>query len=466
MHFQQFYLGCLAHASYLIGSRGTAVVVDPQRDVEQYLDAAREHGLDIRYVVETHVHADFVSGHRELASRTGAEIVFGARALAGFPHRAVRDGDELRVGHVTLQILETPGHTPEAISLVVTDSDAPGEAPLLLSGDTLFIGDVGRPDLAGSKGHTAEEMAGLLFDSLHEKILPLDDAVRVFPAHGAGSLCGRNISSETTSTLGEQRRSNYALQPMSKTAFVDMMTTALPEAPAYFGVNAGLNLGDVPRLADLARPAPLTPTEVAAQTARGALALDVRASEVYGPKHVTGSLNIGLDGQFASWAGTLIDFARPIVIVTDSDGERDEAVLRLARVGFSKVIGYLAGGVAAWERAGLPTSSIAHISVGQFHDLLASAPPANVLDVRRPAEFDGGAAPGAQPFPLADFAHGVPRLDPQKPTVIVCGSGYRSSIAASLLEAEGYGPLTHVDGGMTAYLQAGLPVAHHAGAAR
>ena len=462
MYFKQFYLGCLAHASYMIGSGKEAAVVDPQRDVDQYLEAAREHGLEIRYVIETHVHADFVSGHRELARRTGAEIVFGARAPAAFPHRAVRDGDELTIGRVTLTVLETPGHTPEAISLVARDADLPDEPPMLLSGDTLFIGDVGRPDLVGSKGYGADEMARMLYDSLHEKILSLDDAVRVFPAHGAGSLCGRKISADRTSTIGEQRRTNYALQPMSKAAFVEMMTAGLPDAPPYFALNAGLNLGDVPPLADLAQPEALTAAGVAERMADGALVLDVRPSERYAPRHIRASLNIGLDGQFATWAGTLIDYDRPIIVVADSDAEHDEAVVRLARVGLSHVVGYLDGGVGAWESAGLPVSSIEQISVTKLHELLEHVPPEQFLDVRRPVEFSEGAAPGAVPFPLARFAREIPPLDPQAPTVIICGSGYRSSIAASLLESRGYRSMTSVDGGMAAYAQAGLPLVQHA----
>ncbi len=462
MYFKQFYLGCLSHASYMLGSGRDAVVIDPQRDVDQYVDEARAAGLMIRYVIETHVHADFVSGHRELAQRTGAEIVLGWRAAATFPHRAVHDGDELSIGSMSLRIMETPGHTPEAISILVTDAQEPGSAPKLFTGDTLFIGDVGRPDLVGSKGHTAEEMASLLYDSLHDKILTLDDAVGVFPAHGAGSLCGRNISSETSSTLGEQRKSNYALRPMAQDAFVKMMTLGLPDAPAYFSVNADLNLGDVPTLGDITRPRALPPLEVADHIGTGALALDVRPSEQYGSVHVANSLNIGLDGQFASWAGTLIAYDRPIILIADGDAQVDEAVMRLARVGFSSVIGYLEGGVEAWEHASLPTAFIAQISVAELHDLLEHGKPLQFLDVRRPAEFDAAAAPGAISVPLAELERGIPRLDPDEPTVVLCSSGYRSSIATSLLESHGFHTLKSVEGGMAAYSQAGYPTVEQA----
>src|ERR671930_892389 len=261
MHFKQFYLGCLAHASYLIGADGEAAVVDPQRDVEQYLQEAAAHGFQITYIMETHLHADFVSGHRELAARTGAAIVFGHRAGATFPHRAVHDGDEIRLGTVTLRVLETPGHTPESISVAVIDHAVSEEPQKVLTGDTLFIGDVGRPDLAGAKGHTAEQMAGMLYDSLHRKLLMLADGVEVYPAHGAGSLCGRNISQETSSTIGEQKKFNYALQPIPKADFVHMMTTDLPEAPAYFPRDAEINRTGAAALAELPRPAALAPQE-------------------------------------------------------------------------------------------------------------------------------------------------------------------------------------------------------------
>ncbi|HYH84604.1 MAG TPA: MBL fold metallo-hydrolase, partial [Pyrinomonadaceae bacterium] len=289
MFFKQFYLGCLAHASYLIGSDGEAAVVDPQRDVDQYIVEAEARGLKIKYVVETHLHADFVSGHRELSERTGAEVVFGEKACARFPHLAVRDGDELKVGKVSLRVLETPGHTPESISLVVVDTEVSDEAQKVLTGDTLFIGDVGRPDLAGASGYTPEAMAALMYDSLHEKLLKLDDAVEVWPAHGAGSMCGRNISKETHSTIGQQRRFNYALAPMPKDEFVRMMTTDLQEAPAYFPRDAEINRAGAQALSALAPLASLTAHEVASRINQGHVVLDVRSSDEFGAGHVPGS---------------------------------------------------------------------------------------------------------------------------------------------------------------------------------
>src|SRR5262245_36151879 len=333
MYFKQFYLGCLAHASYLIGSEGEAVVVDPQRDVDQYIAEAERQQLKIKYVIETHLHADFVSGHRELAARVGATIVFGRRAGAAFPHRAVGDGDEIIISKVILRFLETPGHTPESISVLVIDTQVSRTPQKVLTGDSLFIGDVGRPDLVGSKGYTAEQMAGMLYDSLHSKLLKLDDQVQVYPAHGAGSLCGRNMSKETSSTIGEQRGFNYALQPMAREEFIRMMTSDLPEAPAYFSRDAEINRTGAAALEELPRPAELSPEEVDRFLREDCLILDVRASAPYGNGHIHGAINIGLGGQFASWAGTLIPLETRIVIVADDRGEVDQAVTRLARVG-------------------------------------------------------------------------------------------------------------------------------------
>ncbi|HYE12882.1 MAG TPA: MBL fold metallo-hydrolase, partial [Pyrinomonadaceae bacterium] len=312
MYFKQFYLGCLAHASYLIGSGGEAAVVDPQRDVDEYVREAADRGLKIKYVVETHLHADFVSGHRELAARTGAEIVFGERAGASFPHRAVRDGDELRVGKVVLRFMETPGHTPESVSVLVIDTEVSPEPQKVLTGDTLFVGDVGRPDLAGARGYTPEMMAGMMYESLHGKLLKLADAVEVWPAHGAGSMCGRNISKETSSTIGEQRRFNYALAPMPKDEFVRMMTTDLAEPPPYFAKDAEINRAGAPALKELPRPRALSPREAASLVNQGHAVLDVRLAAEFGAGHVPGSVNIGLGGQFASWAGTLLQIGTPL----------------------------------------------------------------------------------------------------------------------------------------------------------
>ena len=371
MFFKQFYLGCLAHASYLIGSEGEAVVVDPQRDVAQYLDEAAAQNLTIKYIIETHLHADFVSGHRELASRSGAEIVFGQRAGATFPHRAVKDNDEITIGKVRLQFLETPGHTPESICILVTDHVLSEQPQKVLTGDTLFIGDVGRPDLAGGKGFTPQAMARLMYDSLHGKLLRLDDAVEVYPAHGAGSMCGRNLSTETSSTIGAQRQFNYALKPMSKEDFVALMTTDLPEAPAYFSRDAEINRGGAAHLETLPRPRALSPDRVFILANQDHVILDVRAASDFGAGHVPGAINIGLSGQFAMWAGSLIPLTAPIVLVAESAEQIDEATTRLARVGIENVKGYLEGGMYAWAANSLDISYVPQITVDELKDLIS-----------------------------------------------------------------------------------------------
>ena len=458
MEFKQFYLGCLAHASYLIGSKGEAAVVDPQRDVEIYLAEAEARGLAIRWVLETHVHADFVSGHRELAGRTGATIVFGRSAGAGFPHRAVADGEEIRLGDATLRILETPGHTPESISILVTDAATPHEPPKVLTGDTLFIGDVGRPDLAGSRGFTSAEMAGMLYDSLHGKLLVLPDEVGVFPAHGAGSLCGRNISKETSSTIGEQRRFNYALQPMTKDAFVRMMTADLPPAPAYFSRDAEINRMGAGPLSALPKPVPLSAVDFAARVRAGAVVLDVRQATSFGTGHVAGSLNIGLGGEFASWAGSLIPAGTPIVLVAEDAREVGEAVLRLARVGHESVVGFLSGGLLAWDQAGMPVSKIPQIAVDELRRRLAEEPRLTLVDVRRPGEYRAGHVPSAVSAPLDGLARLASLFDPLRPTAVICAGGYRSSAAASALASRGFSAIHNVVGGTAAWQAAGYPI--------
>jgi len=483
MYFKQFYLGCLAHASYLIGSEGEAVVVDPQRDVDQYIDEAEAQGLKIKYVIETHLHADFVSGHRELAARTGAEIVFGKEAGATFPHRAVKDGDEIRIGKVVLRIMETPGHTPESISVLVTDTEKEplltrgllprSEGPLLtrgllpraqkiLTGDCLFIGDVGRPDLAGGKGYTPQMMAAMMYDTLHHKLLKLDDATEVYPAHGAGSMCGKNMSKETSSTIGEQKKFNYALQPMSKDEFVRMMTADLPESPAYFPEDAEINRTGAPSLADVPPLAALTPEQIAAllKTQTNSLrylVLDVRAAVEFGAGHVPSAINIGLGGQFAIWAGTLIPMGTPIIIVAESEEKAEEAVTRLARVGHESVKGYLAGGIAAWSEAGLELATVTQITVDELNELLTRQSPLQIVDVRRPPEYASGHVPRATHAPLFGLEQSLTSLalDPKQPTAVICAGGYRSSAASSILQQHGFSNLLNVTGGTSAWIAAG-----------
>jgi glyoxylase-like metal-dependent hydrolase (beta-lactamase superfamily II)/rhodanese-related sulfurtransferase len=459
MYFKQFYLGCLAHASYLIGSEGEAVVVDPQRDVDEYIAEAEARGLQIKYVIETHLHADFVSGHQELAARTGAEIIFGEKAGVAFPHRAVREGDEIGIGKVNLRFIETPGHTPEGICILATDTSDPSQPQRLLTGDTLFIGDVGRPDLAGGKGYTPQMMAEMMYESLHGKILKLPDSVEVYPAHGAGSMCGKNMSKETSSTIGDQRKFNYALKPMGREEFVKMMTADLAEAPSYFPKDAEINRAGARELSALQPPAGLTPQEVLELRDRGHVLLDVRSATDFGAGHVPGSVNIGLGGQFAMWAGSLIPLNASIVIVADATAQVDEAVLRLARVGIENVKGYLSGGVQSWDQAGLPVDAIEQVSVAELQEQMAGSD-LQIVDVRRPAEYGSGHVPRAMNAPLAslDKSLGPLPLEKDKLTAVICAGGYRSSAAASLLQKQGFSNLINVSGGTGAWINAGYPV--------
>jgi glyoxylase-like metal-dependent hydrolase (beta-lactamase superfamily II)/rhodanese-related sulfurtransferase len=458
MYFKQFYLGCLAHASYLIGSDGEAAVVDPQRDVDQYIDEAAAQNLRIKYIIETHLHADFISGHHELSSRTGAQIVFGRQAGAAIPHLAAKDGDELCIGRVKLRIMETPGHTPESICVLVTDVS--GSVPKVLTGDTMFIGDVGRPDLAGGKGYTPQMMAAMMYDSLHEKLLQLDDRVEVYPAHGAGSLCGKNLSTETWSTIGQQRKFNYALQSMSKAQFVALMTTDLPEAPAYFSQDAEINRSGAEALSHLPTPRPLSPAQVLEAGRHGCVTLDVRTPAEFGAGHVPGSLHIGLGGQFASWAGSLIPITATIIVVANSETQVEEAQMRLARVGIEGIKGYLAGGVDAWNAARLEVDKVPQISVAELRKLLETQENLQLIDVRRPGEYNGGHAPRAVPAPLAKLRETLPslNLNPDGPSAIICAGGYRSSAATSIAQQLGFKNLLNVTGGTKAWIEAGYEV--------
>jgi hydroxyacylglutathione hydrolase len=451
MFFRQFYLGCLAQASYLIGSHGEAAVVDPRRDVDEYITTAAHNGLTIRYVIETHLHADFVSGHRELAERTGASIVIAAEARAEFPHLPVNDGDRFPLGHLMLRILATPGHTPESMCIVVEEGGRPLK---VLTGDTLFIGDVGRPDLAGGAGFSSEQMASMLYDSLHEKLLRLPDDVEVWPAHGAGSLCGRNMSKETSSTIGLQRRVNYALRPMPKAEFVAMMTRDMVEAPRYFPLDAQINRRGAGALRDLPLPRGLSPSEAARAIDGGAIVLDVRPPTAFGPAHVPRSLNIGLEGQYASWAGTLIPHDAELILLAD-ENRIEEASTRLARVGLENARGSLT--LDSWRNSRMPVASVPQISVMELLRLTTEEPQTQVVDVRRPGEFGQGHARGAVNLPLHALSDRVADLDPERPVAVICASGYRSSIATSILERRGFRGVLNVTGGTTAWLAAGLP---------
>ncbi len=461
MILKQYYLGCLAQASYLIADRetGRAALVDPRRDVREYLDDARDLGLAIEHVFLSHFHADFVSGHIEINRRTGATIRMGARADAEFAFVPMEDGEDLSLGSVRLTVLETPGHTPESICIVVRES--PGAAPhAVLTGDTLFIGDVGRPDLMASSGITAEELAGRLFDSIHRKLLTLPDATLVYPAHGAGSMCGKNLSAETVSTIGDQRRFNYALQPMSRSDFIRLVTSDQPEAPDYFAYDAMMNRSNRITLEQSLAKA-LSPISIEGALelrAQGAVLLDTRDPDTYAACHLAGSVNIALGGSYAIWAGTVLESERPIVILAEA-GHEEEAILRLGRVGLDRVAGFVRGGPAAFaERPDLIRSAV-RISPRELARALAGASPPVVLDVRNVQERAARRVPGSVHLPLHKLRARTPEIPMDRPIVVYCAGGYRSSIAASILRSLGHGEVMDLIGGIDAWVAAGFDVA-------
>jgi len=455
MFFEQFYLGCLAHASYMLASEGEAVVVDPQRDVDIYLKAAEEQRVKIRHIFETHLHADFVSGHKELATRTGATIYIGARAGAAFPHVDVHDGFELRVGKARISVLETPGHTPESVCLVITDEEKSANPWAVLTGDTLFLGDVGRPDL--SKTHTPQQLASLLYDSLHDKLMKLSDDVLVYPAHGAGSLCGRNMRAERSSTMGTERLTNYALQIKTRDEFIRQLTENLPTRPDYFLQDAEINRAGAAALSELPALAPISPKELKSLLDDGVIALDVRPGEQFAAGHVPGAINIALSGQFASWAATVLGLSARPVLIAESAEQLSEARLRLARVGIEDARGYLKDGIAGWKRAGFALAETPQISVQALLQRM-QASGSSVLDVRREPEWQAGHIEDAAWWPLDNFKVAAPEIDRDAPIAVHCKSGYRSMIACSLLQRAGFSSVTNVVGGFDAWLLARLPV--------
>jgi hydroxyacylglutathione hydrolase len=465
MILHQFYLNCLAHASYLIGDErsGNAAVVDPQRDIDQYLTFADQHGLRIAHVVLTHLHADFIAGHLELRDRAGARIYLGAAAKAEYAFTPLGDGDRIELGRVRLQAIETPGHTPESISLAVYDLDRSETTPdAVLTGDTLFVGDVGRPDLRAALGWTAADLGGLLYDSLRDKLLTLPDASLVYPAHGAGSLCGRALSRETVSTIGEQRKSNYALQPMTKAAFIDLVTADQPDAPPYFTYDAVLNSKERPTLDEaLARELnPMTLDLVLALQRTGGQILDSRDPEQFAAAHLRGSLNIGLGGQYATWAGTMLSRDRPIVIIADP-GREHEAATRLGRIGFDHIVGYLQDGLRGLESRPELTATTERLAAPLAAERLATGEPL-VVDVRAPAEREPKFVAGSVSIPLNHLAERADELPSDRPLIVYCAGGYRSSIAASLLQQRGFASVSEIAGGLAGWEAAHLPVEHSA----
>jgi glyoxylase-like metal-dependent hydrolase (beta-lactamase superfamily II)/rhodanese-related sulfurtransferase len=453
MIFEQYYLNCLSHASYLIGDEtsGRAVVVDPQRDVGQYLTTADAHGLRIERVIETHFHADFLSGHLELAEQTGAVISFGEGAEADFVIDVLHDGQRLSLGDVELEVRATPGHTPESISIVVYEHAGDATPYGVLTGDTLFIGDVGRPDLLSSQGTSADALARQLYHSTREQLLTLPDATRVYPAHGAGSACGRQLSTETVSTIGEQRRSNYALAPMTEDTFVAAITEGQPVAPSYFAFDAKRNRQDRDLLDETAMPPPLTFDELEAAVAQGAVVLDTRDAAEYAQGHLRGSVDVGLDGRFAEYAGDVLSPTTPIVLVTNP-GRELESRVRLARIGFDHVIGHLAEPQRAFLEHQDAIEASSRLTAAELRARMARVTDLQLVDVRNPSEVAAsGTIEGAVNVPLAHLSDELATLDPERPTVVFCAGGYRSAIAASTLSAHGFADVSDILGGFDAW---------------
>jgi hydroxyacylglutathione hydrolase len=447
---EQFFLGCLAHASYLVGSEGVAAVIDPQRDVDIYIDAAAKKSLKIEHIIETHLHADFVSGHHELAERTGARIYLGAGSGAAFPHTAVKDGDSFQFGKCRLDFMQTPGHTLESVCIVVTDLAGSSQPQAVFTGDTLFVGDVGRPDLSGD--HTPQDLAAMLYRSLHEKLLKLPDETEIFPAHGAGSLCGRQMGSERSSTIGKERRTNYALQATTCEEFIHLLTDSLPPRPEYFGREVELNRQGAAALDRIQPPVPVRAPEVLRLQSEGAIALDTRPAMQFAVAHVPGSIHIALSGQYASWAARILGLDKRIVLVGEDADHLRESQLRLARVGIENVRAYLEDGIRGWIKGGYELDYIPQISVQEFSELLE--PEKNhvaVVDVREPGEIEAGAIENSIRIPLGQLLARTGELDREKLLVVHCKGGYRSSIATSILRRAGFREVVNLTGGFDAW---------------
>ena len=451
MYFAQYYLDCLSQASYLIGDEttGQAVVVDPRRDVQEYLDDAAAHGLRIVGVINTHFHADFVSGHLELAHETGAWIGYGDAAQPDFTARALADGERISLGEVTLEIMATPGHTPESISVLVFERAGDETAYGVLTGDALFIGDVGRPDLLASVGVTADELGRQLYHSIQTKLMGLPDAVRVFPAHGAGSACGKNLSTERQSTIGEQRALNYACQPMSEDDFLAVVTEGQPSAPAYFLFNATLNKQER-ALRDLdATVAALSGDEVDQALADGAVVVDTRPAADFTAGHLRGSISVPADGRMAETVGMVVGPQQPIVLVA-AEGYEQEAATRLARIGFDRVVGYVPEPEAFFVSRAAAVAQASRLTAAAAQDALA-LPEVQVVDIRNPGEVAAGMIPGARHLPLPELGRRLGELRADAPVILYCAGGWRSSVAASLLRARGFSDVSDVLGGYAAW---------------
>lgn len=451
MIFTQYYLDCLSQASYLVADEtsGQAVVVDPRRDVAEYLDDARARGLEIVGIINTHFHADFVSGHLELARETGAWIGYGQAAATDFPVRHLADGERISLGDVTLEIMSTPGHTPESISVLVFEHAHDDVAHGVLTGDALFIGDVGRPDLLASVGVTADELGRMLYDSVQHKLMGLPDAVRVFPAHGAGSACGKNLSTERQSTIGEQRAFNYACQPMSEAEFLEVVTAGQSAAPAYFVYNATLNKQSRElRAVDAAVPA-LDAAGVEAAIAGGARVHDARDVQEFAAGHLRGSVNVPADGRMAETVGMVFAPEDEIVVIAP-EGQEQEVATRFARIGYDHVVGYVADPEAYLLTHQGEVEQASRLSVAEA-DRAAVSQDVQVVDIRNAGELESGGLPGAVHIPLAELARRSVELDPTRPVLVYCAGGWRSSVGASLLRSKGYADVSDILGGYGAW---------------
>src|SRR5579863_197374 len=450
---ENFFLGCLAHASYLVGSEGVAAVIDPQRDVDIYMDAAAQKGLKIAHIIETHLHADFVSGHLELAERTGARIYLGDGSGAAFPHTPVRDGDSLQFGSCRFDFMQTPGHTVESVCIAMTDLGGLPHLPRPqagFTGATLFVEDVGRPDLSGD--HTPQELAAMLYQSLHEKLLKLPDETEIFPAHGAGSLCGRQMGSERSSTIGKERRNNYALQARSCDEFIHLLTDSLPPRPEYFGREVELNRQGAAALDHIPPPVPVRAPEVFRLQSEGAIALDTRPAMQFSVAHVPGSVHIALSGQYASWAARILGLDKRIILIGEDADHLRESQLRLTRVGIENVHAYLEDGITGWILGGYELDYIPQISVQEFSELLEQEKDhIAVLDVRERGEVEAGAMENSVRIPLGQLQDRTAELDRDKLVVVHCKGGYRSSIATSILRRAGFRDIANLTGGFDAW---------------
>jgi glyoxylase-like metal-dependent hydrolase (beta-lactamase superfamily II)/rhodanese-related sulfurtransferase len=447
MFLKQIYTSCLSEASYFIESEGEAIVIDPIRESAPYLELARERNAKIRYIFETHFHADFISGHVELAQKSGATIVFGPGADTGYQSHTAKDGEEFRIGKIVFRVLHTPGHTPESTCFLLIDENNKNHA--IFTGDTLFIGDTGRPDLAVKTDLTMNELAGMLYDSLHNKILPLEDDVMVYPGHGPGSACGKNIGKETFALLGQQRATNYALQRMSREKFIETLTDGILPAPAYFSIAASINKNGYDNL-----EAVIERTNFALNLGtfkdwmqKGHLVLDTRTSDAFEKGFIPGSVNIGTNGQFAIWAGTLLDYSKPVLLVLEK-GKEEEIITRLARVGIENITGYLEGGFETWVMAGEKIDTVDSISPEDLPRYMNEG--WKVLDVRKPGEFENGHINGAKTLHLQILEENIGELDKNRPYLVHCAGGYRSMIAASILKQHGFSRFVNVHKGWSA----------------